>query len=112
MLPSFARTVVTVIRPAVTTERGSNYPDWAAAAEHKVTGCSFQPGGSTEDLNDGRDAVRIDATVYLPARSNIAAGDRIRVPQGTFNVVGEPEVWESPTGRMSHVIARLVKFRG
>lgn len=116
MLPSFARDAVTVVRPATRAVRGTTVPDWANARRHRVTGCIVQLPSTSMDL-DGRTQTELAGTLYAPTGADVRAGDRVEWTDGRgvthkLAVDGEPMPWASPTGRVSHVQARLAEWRG
>jgi hypothetical protein len=102
MMPivSFANEVITRLRAPLVKDHGSMVPDWALAVPATLTGWTLQPGASAEDLQN-REAVRVDWTAYGPYDADVIASDRIRLPSGDYSVIGEPERWKSPTGRVS-----------
>jgi hypothetical protein len=53
-----------------------------------------------------------DATLYAPPFADIEDGDRVSDGSGTYVVDGIPYEWKSPTGRVSHLQARLRKWEG
>lgn len=97
---SFARDSITRIRAPFVFDHGSLVPDWDNATETVLTDWLLQPGASVEDLQN-RDAVRADWTAYGPYDADVLASDRIRLPSGVFSVIGDPERWKSPSGRMN-----------
>lgn len=116
MLPSFARDRVTVVRPAMRESRGTHVADWQNATRTAVGGCVVQLPTTSMDL-DGRAATQLAGTLYAPSGTDVRAGDRIEWTDGRgvahdLAVDGEPMPWESPTGRVSHVQARVVEWRG
>lgn len=116
MLPSFMRDRVTVVRPGAKTSRGTTVPDWENAQSHTVNGCGVQLPSTSMDL-DGRTNTRLTGTLYAPNGADLRAGDRIEWTdvEGVTHrlaVDGEPMAWRSPTGRVSHVQARLAEWRG
>lgn len=111
MLPSWCNDSITVTRPAATSSRGTTVPDWAHATTRTVSGCSVQTGQTSMSL-DGRTQTELAGTVYAPPGADIQAGDRITCAAGTFLVDGDPMPWSSPTGRVSHVQARLARWTG
>ena len=116
MLPSFAHETVTVLRPAMRSSRGTLVPDWQNASGHELTGCIVQLPSTSMNL-DGRTQTQLTGTVYAPTNSNIRAGDRIewtdcRGVTHFLAVNGEPMPWQSPTGRVSHVQARVAEWEG
>lgn len=100
MLVSFAKETLVRLRAPMVKDHGSWVPDWESAPEVELPGWSLQPGASTEDLQN-REATRVDWTAYGPYDADVAATDRIRLPSGDYGVIGEPERWKSPTGRVS-----------
>ena len=99
-LLSFATETLTRLRAPQVMDHGSMVADWSEAVEATLTGWSLQPGASSEDLLN-REAVRVDWTAYGPYDADVIASDRIRLPSGDYSVIGEPERWKSPTGRVS-----------
>lgn len=98
---SFANDTITRLRAPMVSDHGSMVSDWDNAAEATLTGWSLQPGASAEDLQN-RDAVRVDWTAYGPYDADVTATDKIRLADGDYSVIGRPERWKSPTGRVSH----------
>lgn len=97
---NFANETITRLRAPLVKDHGSMVADWSTPAQATLTGWSLQPGASVEDLQN-REAVRVDWTAYGPYDADVSATDRIRLPSGDYAVVGEPERWKSPTGRVS-----------
>lgn len=116
MLPSWCTETVIVARAAERTSRGTVVPDWANAQTHAISGCSVQLPTTTMAL-DGRMQTTLRGTLYAPPAADIRAGDHIEWtdPMGiahAFLVDGEPMPWTSPTGRVTHVQARLAEWEG
>lgn len=116
MLPSFCRETVMVVRPGVRQARGTTMPDWTKSQRHEIAGCSVQTSTTSMDM-DGREQTSLAGALYAPPFADVRAGDRIEWtdPMGVehkFIVDGEPMPWASPTGRVSHVQARLSEWRG
>lgn len=116
MLPSFAADAITVVRPVMRESRGTTVPDWANAQRHVINGCHVQVPATSMDL-DGRTQTQLTGTVYAPTNSDIRAGDRIewtdcRGVTHYLAVNGEPMPWQSPTGRVSHMQARVAEWKG
>jgi hypothetical protein len=97
---SFATETLTRLRAPQIMDHGSMVQDWDNATTATLTGWTLQPGASSEDLLN-REAVRVDWTAYGPYDADVSATDRIRLPSGDYSVIGEPERWKSPTGRVS-----------
>lgn len=110
MLPSFARQTVTRLRPGYTDDgHGNQIPGLDDAEPLTITGCSIQPGTSTEDRTN-RDTIGITHTVYLPAGSDVQANDYLAIDGTAYRVVGEPERWN--TGVLNHVRVYLQRWEG
>ena len=89
-LPSWASQTVTIIRPGVKIERGSEVPDWNNTWETDVPGCSVQPA-STDMSQDGRVLGVFDGiTCYMPPGTNVREGDRIQYDGVTYMILGAP----------------------
>ena len=112
MLPSWCNDSVMVLRAPLVDSRGTKVRDWSQAASHVIGGCSFQPAGTSTDFTDVRQAVTFDATLYAPPGSDIEQDDRIVFEGVTYAMDGAPSPWKSPTGRVSHVQARLKVWSG
>ena len=112
MLPSFCRDTVTVKRAQLVDKRGTQVLDWSEPQTFTVDGCSVQPNSTTRDFDGRTIQVTEDWTLYAPNGSDIQAGDRIEWESLTFEINGAPMPWKSPTGRVSHVWARLAEWRG
>jgi len=112
MLPSWANDTVTRVRPGTKDSRGSLIPDWSKATSLSITGCSMQPAG-TSLSQDGRVlAVSDGYTCYFPPGSDVIAGDKIQFDGKDYQIIGEPRVWNSPTGRVSSIQAQLERWTG
>lgn len=84
--------VLTVSRPAGTNRYGDPLPPTG----HEIPDCVLAPGGSTEDT-DRADQVTTRLTVYTGPEADVAATDRIVLPDGTrWAVNGEPQRYRSP----------------
>lgn len=112
MLPSWCTQVVTVLRAPLVTAGHRQERDWAHAQPHTVSGCSVQPAGTSSGFGTVDAVATADAVLYAPPGSDIQDGDRVQYGSATFVVDGIPCGWESPTGRVSHVQARLTKWAG
>jgi len=97
---SFAKETLVRLRAARVKDHGSWVDDWSSPSEVDLPGWSLQPGASAEDLQN-RQGTRVDWTAIGPYEADVAATDRVRLPSGDYSVIGEPERWKSPTGRVS-----------
>ena len=112
MLPRWCRDVIIRIRPGTKTSRGSTVPDWDNTDRLEVNGCSVQPA-STGLSQDGRVlGISEGFTVYLPVDADVQAGDRIEYGGNVYTITGEPKVWRSATGRVSHMQLNIERWRG
>ena len=112
MLPSFCSQTVDIVRAKKTkTVRGSDVPDWSDTVTTTVTGCSVQPASSSLSL-DGRVLGVTDAwTAYVPAGTDVKAGDHVTYQGNTYEIQGEPRVWTG-SFNMSHIQLNLVRWEG
>jgi len=111
MLHSWCDDTVKVTRAPWMETRGTKVRDWANATTHTVGGCSVQPASTSRNFE--RAQQETDRwTLYAPPQSDIQAGDRINHHGATFEVDGAPYTWKSPTGRVTHMQAPLVEWRG
>lgn len=110
MLPSWARQSVTITEPVWVDERGAKVATYPASGV-VVEGCDVQPGNATQDLNL-RDNIIVRKTVYLPPGTPITRHARITHDGVNYAIEGEPMVWSSPFGTVSHVAVLLVDWEG
>src|SRR5690554_5465643 len=59
---------------------------------------AFDPGGSVEPVEVGREPVITSPKLYFTVRPDITAADRVRVRGDEFTVTGKPADWRSPWG--------------
>lgn len=113
-LPRWCRDTITVVRPTLVDDYGSQVPDWSAPTRTVVTGCSVQPAGGADDILQRIAGITSDLKVLCPPGTDVVGTDRIEV-QGrsrAFEVIGEPGIWRSPTGRVSHIDLTLKVTEG
>jgi Phage head-tail joining protein. len=109
---SYHRDTVTVVRAELVDDGyGNQVPDWANAARHVVLGCRVQPERGSEYTLD-RDAIVTRWRLFAPAAADIRDTDRIEYEGVTYDIDGSVERWPSPTGRLAHIEARLVRTEG
>lgn len=53
-------------------------------------------GAGGNEYTDGRDTVVIGLSVYLPDGAAVAPADRAVVRGETWEVIGDPQAWQSP----------------
>lgn len=112
MLPSWCDDTVTVKRAPLVTTGMRTERDWSRAVPHTVSGCSLQPAGTSTAFGTVDAVAGADAILYAPPASDIQEGDRVEFGGAAYAVDGIPYAWKSPTGRVSHVQARLSKWEG
>ena len=112
MLPRFCKDVVTVKRAEQVDKRGTTVLDWSSPTTFEISGCSVQPSTTSRDFDGRALQVSEDWVLYAPPDADVQAGDRVEWHGSVFEINGSPMPWESPTGRVSHVWARLVEWRG
>lgn len=71
-------------------------PTDAWGTEQPIPGCAFDPGGSQEPFQAGRDAVVSSPRVFLPSGTVVTAQDRFTINGLTFTVQGDPAAWRNP----------------
>lgn len=87
--------------------------DWSNPNELVIEGCGFNPGGSVEPTEAGRNAVISQPEVYLPSDADVTAKDRLEVRGITYEVDGAPTAWVSPfTGWAPGTVAKLKVVEG
>lgn len=113
MLPSFAADTITIVEPVLVDDRGTTVADWTQppASETEVTGCSVQPGASSEALG-GRQGVTVRWTVYAPLSAPVTAHSGVLWHGTLYQVDGEPARWASPTGALGHLVIVLIDQEG
>lgn len=90
---------VTRLRAAIVTDPYSDEEsaeDWASPTSLDIEGCAFNPGQSSEPLQQARNAVITRPEVYAPPGADILSGDRLVVRGDTYEVQGRPQDWRSP----------------
>jgi hypothetical protein len=90
---------------------GNPVETWAAAVV--VEGCAFDPGGSVESVEPGRNAVVSNPRVFAPFGTVVGARDRVTVRGLVFVVDGDPAQWRNPyTGSTPGVVVNLERVGG
>lgn len=111
MLPSFCKSQIMVSRAPYIEERGSRIRDWNNASTFVIAGCSVQPADTSGDNKD-REQTEISATLYAGPYADIEQGDRIIYNGVIYDIIGEPYLWESPTGKLNYIGAKLKEWNG
>jgi hypothetical protein len=68
-------------------------------------GTSLSQDGRIQGITDGY-------TCYMPPRSDVLTGDRIRYNGNVYTINGEPRIWSSPTGIVSNIVLNLERWEG
>jgi hypothetical protein len=78
-----------------------------------VEGCAFDPGGSVESVEPGRNAVVSTPRVFAPTGTVVGSRDRVSVRGLVFLVDGDPAVWRNPyTGSNPGIVVNLERVGG
>lgn len=112
MIPRRPAHPVIVVRPKIVDDDvlDDRHLDWDRAtrrqhrAEVQIT--------STDELDDGRDAEIVTATIWLRPADALQATDRVEWRGDVFEVVGPPKVRFDGRGRPDHVEANLESVTG
>lgn len=87
--------------------------DWSSPDELAIAGCAFDPGSSSEPLEQARGAVVTQPTVYAPRGADVLAADRIVVRGRTWQVDGDPADYRNPfTGWAPGLVIKLKAVTG
>lgn len=113
VVATFARATIQRLRPQLIPDsHGNSVPDWSLPADAVwIGGCSVQPAATQENLAN-RDTVLDEFTVYAPRFADIGPLDRIQWQGGDYEVVGQPNAWDSPTGAVSHIQFNMRRWKG
>lgn len=107
---------ITRLRATAVTDPYSGQPtgsDWSSPSSLDIPGCGFNPGQSSEPLQEARNAIQTQPEVYAPTGSDILSGDRVVVRGKTYDVDGEPADWRSPfTGWAPGMVIALKRTDG
>ena len=78
-----------------------------------VEGCAFDPGGSVETMEPGREAVVSSPRIFAPSGTVVTRRSRVQVRGENYVVDGDPADWRNPfTGWMPGVVITLEKADG
>lgn len=107
---------VTRLRGTPSSDPYSSAPtdlDWDDPDELEIPGCGFNPGQSSEPVQNARNAVITKPEVYAPADADVLAGDRLVVRGKTYEIDGDPQDWRSPfTGWRPGLVLVLKRVEG
>jgi hypothetical protein len=104
----FGPHTITIQRaPRIAGDYGSTtVPDWQNATSVEVTGCSVQPAPAPEFTID-RSQTLSRWQAFVPPEADVKSTDRVLWNGHTFDVDGEPLLWEFPP--LSHFVLNLVR---
>jgi hypothetical protein len=83
---------VTVVVQRATTDR---FGDRTYVDDHVLTDCAIAPRESTEATGD-RATVIVGVSLYAPHGADIRPTDRLILPDGAYQVVGQPFDYVNP----------------
>ena len=84
------------------------YGDWSVALTFDVDGCAIWPTTGATTVAGGMDVVVFGLTVLLPPGTDVLATDVIQARGNQYNVIGEPNLFQSPlTGTQSGIEVQL-----
>jgi hypothetical protein len=118
-IPSFAKATLIIVSPGEKKDHGSVVHDWSdgAVTKRTVADCLWQPGATSEDLNN-REALRGQYYALIPDSDEngpvtVQYTDRIIAPSGlTYSVNGDP-AYEPSIGPGKGTIQLLAeRFKG
>jgi hypothetical protein len=114
MLPPIAQETITILRPEMKVDHGSQIPDWSVPPREtvNVSGCSVQPAGGNEDRLH-RDSIGALFTVFAPPGVAVGALDRVLVDSypTPLRIATEGQAWSSGFV-LDHVVFDLVAWEG
>jgi hypothetical protein len=91
---------VQVLDGTATSRDGYNndVPSYPVKATYTNVPVAPSDGNGTggNEYTDGRETVVIGLSVYLPDGADVQAVDRVRVRGADWEVVGDPQAWQSP----------------
>lgn len=97
----------------VGSEDSHGNPIETFAPEVIVDGCAFDPGGSVEASEPGREAVVSSPRVFVPAGTLVTARSLLTVRGLLYRVDGDPAEWKNPfTGWEPGIVATLERASG
>lgn len=109
---SFARDSIKVIEPGTRDDRGTPVRDYDSPDRVSTfPRCIAEPGASDLDLA-GRTSAAIRYTVYAPAGARVSEFAAVELRGVRYALDEPPAAWTSPTGSLSHVVLRLVDWKG
>lgn len=103
---------VTVIEPSWVDDRGTMRADYDnPVSSTPVSGCSVQPGASSEDLQN-RTQNTIRWTAFIRKITPVSDHAAIEYGGTRYSLSGSAAHWKSPTGAVSNTTLSLVDWEG
>lgn len=106
---SFTR-AATRLRSTTINDHGIARTSWASSTSATVYG-AYVPATTADELTN-RNGVEVTGTFYAKSGSDIASNDRLVIDGQTFEVVGKPLPFRSPTGALNHLVVSLSIWEG
>lgn len=109
---SFATKTVERVRPTEVDDRGNVHRDYTnPESVIPIEGCIVQPMTGGEN-DENRSAVMRQLSIQLPAGADVSEFDHIRYKGRDYEIVGDDQDWESPTGALDHVNLLVQRWEG
>lgn len=109
--PSFARHTVEILRPAETEDHGNVYRDYSEVTPRAVNGCVVQPATGADSATD-RTAVLSQKTIILPPGTDLLPHDHLKYKGVEYQIIGDVQEWDSPTGALDHLFVTVQRWEG
>lgn len=105
-----------IVVPELVVSRGTTVADWSRPPVQliDVEDCVVEPL-SAEERGSNREAVQGSLEVRAPGLVDVPRFARVRRPAKDgrdYEVVGEPRLFESPTGTLDHTTLLLKRWEG
>lgn len=108
------QTVIRVRADLAPDRYGDPIRDWANATLTDLPGCRLLPEPTDTGPSNvvDRDRVVDRWLLFAPPDTDLVFSDRVRLDDGDYEVNGDVVHWPSPTGRLAHIEAHLVRVKG
>lgn len=106
-------TVTRLRAPEVADQYNGTTWDWTNAAAEDIDGWGIAQNASSEPVEEDRESVRSDFTLYRDQPADILATDRLVIDGLTCKVDGHPATWRHPmTGWDAGFVVRASVVEG